>query len=447
MGLIRLGLSVKMASEGTEGTDDEPASSDIIVISPTDGDLILEVTHGKETFCYRVNVQRLVAGSTYFSNLLSGSFVEAIDVQSKLARLDRNSIAKVTADALPHVHISDLGRISRVSSIRDLVRDFLNAVHGHDIQKVPPIPNFANLAIVADRFDCLGFFTEATRRYLSTIDARASRKSEAQSEERNRQRILLGVFLDHGPWVPAPSKRLIVGGSICWTTEVIEDPHAALWWDLPHGLEEELICRREYLLETIESLQSHFLKLYSSSERQCKLGYDTSLQCDSYQLGEMVRFFQRINTLRLEGTLSTKDIADGYSGDIERLLEAFHGCPSYQIDRNHSHCGLRTRLVPILEALDPLIRSGKSIGVGICGECWRKHRAEYAWTSAKRPVSWSRQRLVTLNSTGIVEPGSVSCLAHHLKVREMFMATERDWTSQDDGRPIESKITLGLRKI
>jgi len=436
-----------MALEGAEGSDNEPASSDVIVINPNDGDLILEVSHGKETFLYRVNVQQLIASSSYFSNLLSGSFGEAIDVQAKLARLDRSSIVKVPDDALPHVHISDLGRISRVSSIRDLVRDFLNALHGHDIVKVPPIPNFANLAIVADRFDCLSVFAEATRRYLPTIDAKAARKSEAQSEERNRQRLLLGVLLDHGPWVPAQSKRLIVGGSPWWTANAVEDPSAALWWDLPHGLEEELICRREYLLETIESLQSHYLKLYSSSERQCKLGYDTSLQCDSYQLGEMIRFFQRINTLRLEGALSAKDVADGYSGDIERLFDALYGCPSYQIDRNHSHCGLRTRLIPILEALDPLIRASKSIGVGICGECWRKHRSEYAWSSAKRPVSWSRQKLATVNSNGIVEPGSVSCLARHLKVREMFTATERDWTSHDEGRPLHSTITLGLRKI
>lgn len=437
-----------MALEVADGSDDEPALSGVIVIRPNDGDLILEVSHANETFSYRANVQRLVAGSHYFEKLLSGGFGEAIEVQSKLAGLDRSNIAKTPPDALPRVQISDLGRISKVTSIRDLVKDFLNAAHGHDILKVPPIPNFANLAIVADRFDCLGPLTEVSRRfkYLSAIDARAQRKSEAQSEERNRQKLLIGVLLDHGPWIPPSSKRLIVGGSARWKPDGVEDSDSILWWDLPRGIEEELLSRREYVLETIESLQSHFLKLYSSTERQCKLGYDTSLQCDSYQLGEMIRFFQRIGTLRLEGTLSTKDGIDAYSGDIERLLDALHGCPSYQIDRNHSHCGLRTRLIPILEALDQLIRSSKVIGVGICGECWQKHRAEYAWSLAKRPISWSRRKLAGLTGNMIAEPGSAACLARHLKVREMFMATERDW-SQDDGQTIDSKITLGLRKI
>lgn len=437
-----------MAPEAADGSDDEPAFSDVIVIRPNDGDLILEVSHADEAFLYRVNVQRLVAGSQYFKKLLSGGFGEAIEVQSKLESLDRSNIAKTSPDALPRVRISDVGRISKVSSIRDLVKDFLNAAHGHDILKVPPIPNFANLAVVADRFDCLGPLTEVSRRskYLSAIDARAQRKSEAQSEERNRQKLLIGLLLDHGPWLAPPSKRLIVGGSSCWKPDAVEDPDSALWCDLPHGIEEELLCRREFILETIESVQSHFLKLYSSAERQCKLGYDTSLQCDSFQLGEMIRFFQRINTLSLEGTLSTKDGTDAYSGDIERLLDALHGCPSYQIDRNHSHCGLRTRLMPILEALDPLIRPGKVIGVGICGECWQKHRAEYAWSLAKRPVSWSRRKLSALSGNMIAEPGSAACLSRHLKVREMFMATERDW-SQDEGRPIDSKITLGIRKM
>lgn len=433
-----------------EGLEDEPAHlSDVILIRPNDGDLILEFSHGYETFLYRVNVQRLVTGSSYFKKLLSGGFEEAIYVQEKLAGLDKGNIAKTPSEALPRVKISDLGRISKVSSIRDLVRDFLNTAHSHDIQKAPPIPNFANLAIVADRFDCLGPLTEVSRRfkYLSAIDARTQKKSDGQPEERHRQKLLLGVLLDHGSWVPAASKRLIVGGSTCWKPDAVEDPDGALWWDLPHGLEEELLCRREYLLETIESLQAHFLKLYSSTERQCKLGYDTSLQCDSYQLGEMIRFFQRVNTLRLEGALSAKDSRDAYSGDIERLLDALHSCPSYQIDRNHSHCGLRTRLVPMLETLDPLVRASKAIGIGICGECWQKHRAEYAWSLAKRPVSWSRRKLAGVNSNAAVEPGSAACLARHLKVREMFMATDRDWTSHDEGRPIESRISLGLRKI
>lgn len=244
-----------------------------------------------------------------------------------------------------------------------------------------------------------------------------------------RQKLLIGILLDHSPWVSIASKRLIIGGSTRWKADTLGEADAALWWDLPRGIEEELVCRRTYLLETLESLQSYFLKLYSSTDRQCKLGYDTSPQCDSFQLGEMLRFFQRINTLRLEGSLAGKCGVEAYSGDIERVLDALHSCRSYQINQHHSHCGLRTRLVPLLEALHPFIRQGQVMDLGICGECWRLHRSDYAWTLAKQPVVWGRRKLASLiTPTAPIEPGSAACLASHTRVRELFMARERDWT-------------------
>ena len=56
---------------------------------------------------------------------------------------------------------------------------------------------------------------------------------------------------------------------------------------------EELLCRREYLLETIGSVQNYFVNLYTFQPNQCRLGYDTSPACNSFQLGEMIRFFAR----------------------------------------------------------------------------------------------------------------------------------------------------------
>src|SRR5215469_6497984 len=291
-----------MGLEGAEGSEDEPAS-DITVIT-TAGDLVLQVSHGDETFLYRVAVASLTKTSRYFKNLLEGDFGEGIQVQRNLKALDRDKIAELPHDALPLVKIEDLGRISKVNTIRNLVEDFLNIVHDHVLPKPPPISNLANLAIVADRFDCLPSLIAADRR-LKFIQANERRKSSAltsakpvpDSEERTRQKLLIGILLDHSPWVSLASKRLIIGGSTRWKADGVDDTDTALWWDLPRDVEEELICRRSYLLETLESLQSHFLKLYSSTDRQCKLGYDTSPQCDSFQLGEMLRFFQRINTL------------------------------------------------------------------------------------------------------------------------------------------------------
>jgi len=220
-----------------------------------------------------------------------------------------------------------------------------------------------------------------------------------------------------------------------------------LWWDLPRGIEEELVCRRGYLLDMLESLQSHFIKLYSSTDRQCKLGYDTSPQCDSFQLGEMLRFFQRIDTLRLEGTLAAKDGINAYSGDIERIIDALYSCPSYQINQHHSHCGLRTRLEPLLDTLHPLIRHSIVLDLGICGECWRLHRSDYAWTFAKQPVVWGRRKLPSLVTLMASVPlGSASCLARHERIREFCMAREKDWTDRDqEGEREENGRRFTLR--
>jgi hypothetical protein len=439
-----------MGLEGVEGSEDEPA----LDITAT-GDLVLQINHGGERFLYRVAVTSLTKTSPYFKNLLEGDFGESIQVQRKLKTLDRNKIAELPHDALPLVKITDLGRISKVNTIRNLVEDFLNIVHGNGLSKSSPISNLANLAIVADRFDCLPSLITADRR-LKPIQANERRKSNAltsvkDSEERTRQKLLIGILLDRSVWVSVTSKSLIIGGSTRWKPDAVDESDAALWWDLPHGIEEELICRRTYLLETLESLQSHFLKLYSSTDRQCKLGYDTSPQCDSFQLGEMIRFFQRINSLRLEGTLATKDGIEAYSSDIERILDALHSCNSYQINQHHSHCGLRTRLVPLLEALHPFIRQGQVMDLGICGECWRLHRSDYAWTLAKRPIMWGRRKLLSLiTPRARIEPGSTACLASHARIRELCMARERDWTGQDEEWEKEesgSRITLGMKKI
>ena len=201
-----------------------------------------------------------------------------------------------------------------------------------------------------------------------------------------------------------------------------------------HESEEELVYRRECVLDTINSLQSHFLRLYSQGERQCRLGYGSSPQCDSFQLGEMIRFFTRIGTLRLQGTIYDVESPSLYSGDIEKLLDSLRQCPPYQIDENHRHCGLRTRFIPLLDALQASLRlDARNTELGLCGDCWRDHRDEYRWPGAKRPLSWSVASLPPSRSALLSRelPGRNSCLARHLAFRDMFMAVHRDWTADE----------------
>ncbi|KAF1980020.1 hypothetical protein BU23DRAFT_562450 [Bimuria novae-zelandiae CBS 107.79] len=414
----------------------------LVVVTPT-GDLILNVSQeeGGTRFSYRVDSKALRASSRYFENLFSDRFSEGQQLSEALAALnlaEHSSLEDAPVDALPRITIVNVGRTS-ASSTENLFADFLRAVHGQDLSTAtPPVSNLANLAVVADRFDATETLSQYVRKkkYGALLDARTSKGkiSTGMTEERVRQKLLVGLLFDHAPWVTRYSKHLILRDSSQWQPGIEEDHTKPLWWNLPDGVEDELIQRREYILETINSLQSQFLKLYTSGERQCKLGYDTSIQCDSFQLGEIIKFFTRLGTLRLQGTIYDSTEPTYYTGDIERLLESLRQCSSYQVDRNHMHCGLRARILPLVDLLqNQLCLDTTSLDIGLCLECWKNNRPTYAWSAAKRPVMWAHPRSLTGNrmiSKGHHRSPS-SCLSRHIVVRGLFMATERDWTARD----------------
>jgi hypothetical protein len=431
-----------------------------LLVIAANGDLILDVAQeeGGQRFSYRVDSKTLQQNSRYFENLLSDRFNEGLQLAKALDALklgEHAHIADAPVNVLPHIAIINVGRVAvaKASSIRNLLADFLRATHGYDLAVAnPPIANIANLTVVADRFDavaCLASYVQR-KKYLQLLDAKARGKpNPTQTEERIRQKLFVGLLFDHPSWVTRYSKHLIMRDSMQWRPGTEEDHAKALWWDIPNGVEDELIQRREYVLETINSLQAHFLRLYTSGERQCKLGYDNSIQCDSFQLGEMVRFFCKTDTVRLQGKIYDNTEPTYYLGDIDRLLSSLRQCSNYQIDNNHGHCGLRSRLLPLLDLIqNQLSLDTGSLDIGICAECWTKHRAEYAWRLAKRPVLWAHPRSLTGNralTNGAARKGHQrtpsSCLSRHIAVRDMFMAVDRDWTARE-GTPGEG-ISFG----
>jgi hypothetical protein len=182
-----------------------------------------------------------------------------------------------------------------------------------------------------------------------------------------------------------------VVGSARWTrryvitkfnTEVVADGHPV-----------ELSHRRASILRTIGSLQLHFLDLYASRNRQCSLGYDSSPACDSFQLGEMVKFLTRKELLSLIPFQAVPPDdpeyvwPDPYTGDIEHLIGLLRQCPSYQLDKNHSHCGLRSRILPALE----YIRDCIDTGIGIKVMRWRADRPSQTWLTAKPTTGRGRK--------------------------------------------------------
>ena len=139
------------------------------------------------------------------------------------------------------------------------------------------------------------------------------------------------------------------------------------------------------MLRTVASLQTHFIDLYTSRTRQCALGYDSSGACDSFQLGEMIKFLSKKGLLFLIPFQSASpDEPDytwpeAYSGDIENLIGLLRQCPPYQIDQNHHHCGLRGRVLPALD----YIKDCLDTGVGINPMRWKTDRAAQTWIPFK----------------------------------------------------------------
>ncbi|KAI7068001.1 hypothetical protein KC339_g15177 [Hortaea werneckii] len=287
----------------------ENAGDSSIVKIATGGDVVVCVEHEtksiKHAARFRVSTPALKQHSKYFERLLQpGRFGEAnrIEEQHRQLKERYQTLAEVPNDELPSVSVRDIGRISSVKSISTLVADFFRILHRQDLETLPPVANLANLAVVSDRFDALEVVKSyvGRKKIIRALDGKTTPKVDnALSEEKARQRLLVAVMLDYAPWVEKYSARIIIKGWVGREVNLSE----ALWWDLPQRVEDELALRRDCVLETIQSLQSYFLRLYASRDRQCRLGYDSSPQCDSFQLGEM--------NIKLTGTTHTAALGQG----------------------------------------------------------------------------------------------------------------------------------------
>ncbi|KAI9845923.1 MAG: hypothetical protein M1837_004459 [Sclerophora amabilis] len=381
-----------------------------------------------------VDSRKLKGASRFFNALLgSSTFQEGAALDKGHAALRKSGLEPSAAPepSLPHITISDVGLVAELDSVHELFVDFLRILHGIDLfAKRPSLCHIANLAVIADRFGCVQCVAEYLGRKdaFHFIDARSRGKSTVKtSEDRLRQKILAGWLLNVDEWFYDCSTRLVIAGSCQWiaSPETVIDPELrGLWWHLPDDIEVELLYRRERLLEALSSLPIHFIDLYTSKQRQCKLGYDSSPQCDSFQLGEMIRFFTRIGVLKMKGIAYDAEEMDSFTGDIEQLIATMRQCPSYQIDRNHAHCGIRTKLIPALDFIQAISISES----GLCRKCWTDDRLKYRWSERELGGDWIFMR--SLSSVGSARKER-SCKAGHRPARAFFSASSRDW----DPRP------------
>ncbi len=282
--------------------------------------------------------------------------------------------------------------------------------------KAPPtLLKLATLAVLADRFDCTGpvaMYVRALRvRYPQAIvrsaaqdSGLAAQKSSSSlpvlvNEEATRQKVFIAWHLNHPLLFESGTRELILYGSAQWAAAAAaggclfetEDSGAlSAWWDLPDGLEEELQYRRACIVNCIASVPRHFLALYTSrNRRQCKLGYESSAACDSFQLGEIVKFLYHKDLLFLQDVSCTVSsasrrisAADYAAVDISHILAMLRQCPAYQIDTHHVNCGLRTRMLPILEFIQTMVGSS---AVAIRRQDWTKpHDGTVSWLAAAK---------------------------------------------------------------
>lgn len=191
---------------------------------------------------------------------------------------------------------------------------------------------------------------------------------------------------------------------------------------------EEMLLRRTSVLETIWSLPAYCIKLYTSRTRQCRLGYDNSMQCDSFQLGEFVRFLTKLSFLKV-CTLTLLEPSPEVANDvmptnINLIMSSLRSCPSYQIDPNHAHCGPRKMMIM---GLDTIQSSLTERGIGICYHCWTSSQPRNSsWRTAKRPLSVSMLRFHE-GSTMPRDHSDDLSIQEHYSARGFFTANDKIW--------------------
>ncbi|KAK2783824.1 hypothetical protein FQN52_009471 [Onygenales sp. PD_12] len=351
-----------------------------------------------------------------------------------------------------------------------------------------PTSFLASLVVLSDRFDGLQALNRALvvplanwatlREYILSKTDRLLRSSRLLGDEGlMRLAIYLALFLRDEDRVIALTHRLIVDGSTEWvdggTGEVagIDKP---IWWNLPNGIEEEMRFRHQAILNTISDLQSHFLRAYGAippepvpappgsattttsrprPKLQCRRMYANSPACDSFHLGEMIRFFStRTKTLQLESTLSRNDEEEDDDQDtqqtppppqrpkpksktnIRTLIASLRECPEHQIDNNHVGCGLRRRLLPALDLLASFTVNSVST-VGFCMKHCDLATGKGLWggrgVSGCARVQIGAGKVERVVYCGGEQGGKVGCKCVMWAdlAREVFTAWEREWSA------------------
>ncbi|KAK5997145.1 hypothetical protein PT974_02498 [Cladobotryum mycophilum] len=392
---------------------------------------------------YRVSLAALRKHSQYFENLLSNDqFREARLIAETHRKLEERNVKPTEADSadLPWISITDDDEATKATGREHAFEDILRIIH----QKPPKATRadmsvVTTMAIIADRLDCVHAVYGSININLkfgwpaTSERALVDESGRPTDVERNlRKKILVSWLLGQPMRLHNASRELIVRGSRLWSAYNEDDGGlTAAWWNLPEGIEAELQYRRECILNTIASVQRHFLNLYSSKERQCMLGYDSSAVCDSFQLGQMLKFLLSKELLFLVdfSTASLESVPDTAMKNIEELLSTLKGCPAYQIDKNHTNCGLKIRIDPILDYIQSML--GAAV-VSINHADWKKRRFDVTWITPENEKEEGNEKKFVFtralaNDQRLRYEGAIYT---DRMAKNLFTANSWDWTPE-----------------
>lgn len=226
-------------------------------------------------------------------------------------------------------------------------------------------------------------------------------------------------------------------------------------------------------MNTLTDLQAHFLRSYGGLERdepgpkpmmlgasfssrnlelQCRNGLDNGTQCDIFHLGQMTRFFAlRTKTVFLGSTLvdphfgtedSDEESTDGKNGSkedgdpeepqfaINRVIAGLKQYPDYQIDKNHVGCGIRRRILPILDGIEKFIADSRGL-LGIQASLWEspESRMLSAWSGKRVPKDHTVEiRFAKITKIDIPSSGPLKqFISPEDQARFMFTAAKYKW--------------------
>ncbi|KAF7169782.1 hypothetical protein CNMCM5623_002411 [Aspergillus felis] len=297
------------------------------------------------------------------------------------------------------------------------------------------------------------------------------------NEDRIRHSIFIARFLDDPLVFQVLTHALIVGGSRYWINGIESHVPTSPWGYLSDGIEEELYYRRQCALNTITDLQAFFLRAYGALEEphepkpsnttssaaqttvhprqfQCRCGFGNSNACDAFHLGQMMRFFAlRTKTIFIGSSLLDPDFtldpgsedrngqdtperpqplstAVGPPSDITSIISSLKQCPDYQLDANHTGCGVRRRFVPPLDCIERFVGDGRGL-LGVDIRSWDEKKwplASESWANrARRRASVVDVRFSKINAVHATPSGLLRPESQEENARLFFTARRRNW--------------------